>query len=490
MPTITGRLAPADKAASDYCYVPFDVPPHIARLDVRYAYSHPRHHSDLEGQGNTLDIGLFDPHGHEFLNPEGFRGWSGSDRSHVWIGETEAETAPGYLAGPISAGRWHVILGLYRIAPEGCDYSVSIEMTPRSPRLPVPTTTVLRVQDEEHPAGQSAPGWYRGDLQAHTHHSDAIGSLATLIATARVRGLDFLAVTDHNTISHVREFGFAQRAGPDVRPLLIPALEVTTYYGHMNVWGVRGWVDFRCRDAGGMNQIIVAAHRQGGLVSVNHPKTAGPPWEYGGDLDFDCIEVWQAPWPFFNTESIAWWESLLKQGRRVVAVGGSDYHQPAKAMEGNPHLPGNPTTWVHATSLTVEGILAGIRKGHVFISADVTGPLLHFSASGSSPDFRIAVHGAGSRKPASDGAHEYQAGDTAGRGQVFDVTCRVQGGTGCYARLVADGDLVAELPVDSDDWTHTWCAQPRAAKYIRAEVIIRNGPSDWVMAACSNPIYF
>src|SRR5712691_714597 len=59
MLTLTGHITPADKAGSDYTYVPFDVPAGIARLEVRYAYSHPRHHGDFAGQGNTIDIGIF-----------------------------------------------------------------------------------------------------------------------------------------------------------------------------------------------------------------------------------------------------------------------------------------------------------------------------------------------------------------------------------------------------------------------------------------------
>lgn len=112
MPTISAHISPSDKAAGDYCYVPFDVPAGIVRIDVRYEYSHPRHHGDFEGVGNTIDLGLFDPRGHAFGNGAGFRGWSGSDRAQISLGESAADTTPGYLAGPIPAGRWHVILGL------------------------------------------------------------------------------------------------------------------------------------------------------------------------------------------------------------------------------------------------------------------------------------------------------------------------------------------------------------------------------------------
>ena len=47
MPIITGHITPLDQAASDYFYVPFDVPSGVARIEVAYAHSHPRHHGEL-----------------------------------------------------------------------------------------------------------------------------------------------------------------------------------------------------------------------------------------------------------------------------------------------------------------------------------------------------------------------------------------------------------------------------------------------------------
>jgi hypothetical protein len=58
---------------------------------------------------------------------------------------------------------------------------------------------------------RSSPGWYRGDLHMHTAHSDGqCNSQAgkkvpcpvfLTLQSAATRGLDFIAVTDHNTTS-------------------------------------------------------------------------------------------------------------------------------------------------------------------------------------------------------------------------------------------------------------------------------------------------
>ena len=61
-------------------------------------------------------------------------------------------------------------------------------------------------------------GWYRGDLHSHTFHSDARGAPELLHAAARQAGLDFLAVTDHNTTTQRRYFHPASSRRPRLPP--------------------------------------------------------------------------------------------------------------------------------------------------------------------------------------------------------------------------------------------------------------------------------
>ena len=84
-------------------------------------------------EGNIVDIGLFDPRGAEFLTAKGFRGWSGGSLQAFTVAADEA--TPGYLAGPVQAGTWHVTLGLHQLAPEGCDYRVVVVIEP--PEVPL-----------------------------------------------------------------------------------------------------------------------------------------------------------------------------------------------------------------------------------------------------------------------------------------------------------------------------------------------------------------
>ena len=83
--TLTGTISLADKAADDYLLLPFEVPPGLSRLTVSYEYSKAVSAALPAGSGNVVDIGVFDPRGAAVFQGQGFRGWSGSDRSDYAI---------------------------------------------------------------------------------------------------------------------------------------------------------------------------------------------------------------------------------------------------------------------------------------------------------------------------------------------------------------------------------------------------------------------
>ena len=63
--TLRGHVSQADKARSDYAYLPFMLPKAARRLHVRYKYS-ARMTADKVHGGNVIDLGLFDPSGAGF----------------------------------------------------------------------------------------------------------------------------------------------------------------------------------------------------------------------------------------------------------------------------------------------------------------------------------------------------------------------------------------------------------------------------------------
>jgi len=453
------------ECVGEYVLLPFEVPPDAARLDIQYTYDQAVEPVPGAPPGNAIDLGLFDPRGVEFATGAGFRGWSGTARSEVFI--TSDDATPGYLPGPLIPGVWHIMLGLYMVHPSGCNYEVTVRLTQGpAPATEPPSWPIPPVKRETR--------WYRGDLHCHSHHSEATGTLADLCGAARAQGLDFLAVTEHNTISHHRLLG--QFRTSDFLP--IPGEEITTYLGHGNVWGANHWVDFRCQSDADLAQVIGAAHAAGGLFSANHPKTNGPPWRFNTFAGIDCLEVWQGPWFLSNYQALALWDELLRNGQRVVGVGGSDQHQPAAEQSSSWHRVGQPTTWVYAPALEQTAILEAIKAGRVTISAGPAGPRLEMWARA--------------------GGQEAMIGDalTVNSSQpTVQLVARVQGGGGLVLRLLGPKGALAQAPIVSDDFTFEHTLSSRASTYVRAEVAQPLDPAEahepaaLMLEALSNPIY-
>ena len=90
--------------AARYQYLPFDVPAGTESLTITYSYNG-------DDGSSVVDLGLFEP-GPTTLGTTAFRGYSGGSQKTITVGRITA--SPGYRTGPLPAGTWHVMLGLYR----------------------------------------------------------------------------------------------------------------------------------------------------------------------------------------------------------------------------------------------------------------------------------------------------------------------------------------------------------------------------------------
>ena len=345
-----------------YIQVPFHIPSKVFRLTVTFHYTG-------KAQGTRLDLGIFDPNG--------FRGASGGNKSSFTISETDA--TPSYLPGPIVAGRWYLLIAVPNIRPNVVSHytaDIFFETTPA-------------IQSFANGPLRSGPAWYRGDLHMHTGHSDGTCPSQTgksvpcpvfVTAEAAVRrGLDFIAITDHNTIS---QYDALRELQPYFDQLLfIPGREITTFQGHANVFGITRFVDYRIGTRGvpNMNAIAQQVHQLGGIISINHPNAPsgeiclGCGWHPDPPADlhlFSAIEAVNGGSLEGPYSGVSFWEKQLNDGYRIPAIGGSDNHHGAWPIS-HPDSVGIPTTVVYAQDLSVPAILDGIRSGHVFV--DLTG---------------------------------------------------------------------------------------------------------------------
>jgi len=177
---LEGYFAP--EQAGNYSHVPFEMPEGVCRLEVAYSYDHAIGSDPLLTGGNTVDIGLFDPRGVAYPG-RGFRGWTGSARSELFITPTEA--TPGYLPGPLLPGTWYVSLGFYKSAPEGCHYRVTLRFSFGAVEEAQAMPPLLTLDNAQTRLQKRPDGWYRGELHCHSLHSDGDSPPAALIAQAQ-----------------------------------------------------------------------------------------------------------------------------------------------------------------------------------------------------------------------------------------------------------------------------------------------------------------
>ncbi|MDX2161043.1 MAG: CehA/McbA family metallohydrolase [bacterium] len=454
-PVILTGTIPPDRSLT-YLHLPFQVPPGIERIEIAYTYSAAIASDPMLAGGNTLDIGLFDARGIGFSSP-GFRGWSGSARSTFFVGRESA--TPGYMPGSLLAGTWHICLGAYKVAPDGCAYQVTIHMQPAPAAHTVEFPARLALDDAKtRPV--SLDGWYTGELHCHTVNSDGDATVAEIVAQAETLGLDFLAITDHNNLTHQVDL-----ARIDTRLLLIPGLEVTTYYGHWNSWGGASWVDFRIQSPADLERAVAFARDQGYLVSCNHPRPYGPDWAFPQVEGYHCVEVWNGPWEVFNTACLAFWESRLRRGQRLSAVGGSDHH-----FSHREHIArlGHPATRVYLSPgqpPTARAILDAVRAGHCMVSEAPDGPHLTLHADG-------AIMGDAVPRP------------TAAR---LTITIGVERGSGGVLQVIGAGGVLHTVTVDDDSAVYQAAVPVTDTPYVRAQLV---DPAAYgQVRALTNPIY-
>jgi hypothetical protein len=337
-----------DRFASGWQYLPVEIPDGAYGLRVELEY---------ERSGAVLDLGC--------IGAAGFRGWSGGARRSFVI--TPDAATPGYLPGDLEPGTWQIVIGLHRVPPGGAQYLLTAEvasrrgeLAPEQPPDPLPPLAG-RPARRDLPAG---PGrrWLAGDLHTHTVHSDGVMTVPELARFSVGQGLDFVAVTDHNTVSHHAELP-ATAAAHGI--ILVPGQEITTSAGHANALGDLGWIDFREP----ADSWLDATERAGGLLSVNHPIGGDVSWTIPMTRRPPLAEVWHWSWldPHWTTP-LAWW---LAWDSAAIPVGGSDWHRP-----GDDAPPGSPTTWVECAGAEPGAVLDGLRHGRTAISASRDGPVL------------------------------------------------------------------------------------------------------------------
>jgi hypothetical protein len=364
--SFSGVLAAADiKHHIDH---PIDLEENITSLSIHFEYSPAQTVSGF----NLLTLTVFDAHGCRGAGHRQASHVDGRATHHVDIGMTDA--TPGYIPGPLPAGRWNIVIDTHSILPDA-PVAYTIEIT----GIAGATIEAIHAPISSKPVATAKqhPGWYRGDLHAHTTHSDATWDVAAFAAFMHARGFDFATLSDHNTVAGLVEWD--QLTTPDF--LTIGAMELTTFYGHCLALGTRQWVDWRVKPGTrSMTDIAAEITASCAFFVIAHPMAVGDPICTGCNWLYEdmqpgiapAVEVWNSTWDSEsnNNDALSLWYEWLNQSHRMVATSGTDAHGPyTEQVELGFDM-------VYAERLTEDAILQAIKQGHLYIS---TGPSLELT---------------------------------------------------------------------------------------------------------------
>lgn len=330
-------------------------------------------------------------------------------------------------------------------------------------------------------ADARAGEWIAGDLHVHTTYShDSYGGpgddntgiedahtfgfpVLGSFALAAERGMDYLAITDHNDVRSSSDAGFGAFG-----VIGVPGYE-KSLEGHAQMLGATSVLPMGDPRSAAAVQELADAHRAaGGVFQVNHPvnsETEDPDdldWALGYAVQPDTVEAWngprfyQPPFPASNShdDAVRYWEGWLDRGAKVALTGGSDSHWVATAHGQGP---GQPTTYIHVEERSVKGILDGLRGGHTMVShqpPNLGGPRIFLEADGD-----------------RNGSYEAMVGDTVPAAAKLRV--RVEAGAGAIVRVITDGgrpDLKGVL-VTGPSFTKKF-RLPAGRTWARAELIL------------------
>jgi predicted metal-dependent phosphoesterase TrpH len=198
----------------------------------------------------------------------------------------------------------------------------------------------------------------------HVHSFPGDGSLAPwdLAIEARRRGLDAIALTNHN---HRLQWTLTQalRFTPD-GALLIPGEELTSVGYHLAVAGTERTVAWRqsAADAG------ARIHDEGGIAIAAHP--AGKETTGFDDRAIDVVDGVEVAHPLIyvfadGRRDLAQFYARARARRpHIAAIGSTDYHVFAPV--------GYCRTFVFARERSVAAIIEAVRRGAT-VACDATG---------------------------------------------------------------------------------------------------------------------
>ena len=234
-----------------------------------------------------------------------------------------------------------------------------------------------------------------GVIHIHTQYSDGAGTYEEIARIANAQRLDYLIVTDHNTLKPLRD----GKQGWHGTTLVLVGMEISTRGGHYVAMHVTQDID---RSKMTTQQIIDEVNRQGGLGFIAHPYFKKRPWTDWAVNGFTGIEAYNTVhdaldenrlrlvlWtltvpqePFYFSlidrpdEPLRTWDEMIARHGRVVGIGSSDAHEVRvfglkfapyemlfQLIRTHVLIPRGPLTDI--------GIYDALKKGHAYLAIEL-----------------------------------------------------------------------------------------------------------------------
>lgn len=233
-----------------------------------------------------------------------------SSRAFRYDGWSWVEALDGSRSIRVQGGNREIAAAVVRLIKDGKPVSVADVDALRQ--------IVLRAapRSQGTPAAVKDMNLYSGDLHVHSGYSDGSSTPVGMALSAMYCGMEFVALTDHNTVDGAQVASRLFRDCGFDFPVLV-GQEVTTGWAHMNAYPLREAIPANLSSYA----TIRAAHQQGAVIQWNHPGSYDRDWylAHGEDaMRGTGLDAWEHPLPQYDR-----WKA---EGRLPTLVGSTDTH--------------------------------------------------------------------------------------------------------------------------------------------------------------------
>ncbi len=341
-------------------------------------------------------------------------------------------------------------------------------------------------------------GWYRGEFHVHSSHGTGGEDVGRLVDRAEGARLDFLAITDRDTLAPAFDEDFKSKS-----VVLIPAMEWGTEEKGVALLFAPRTMPTPAGSAAEAQAMVYRVQAQGGIVAVAHPCFSAAPWQW--DLThINAVEAWCRDWrevpPLWlerlgdtarelgkngraihavgfaaateglsaNGQGAIFYDFELSRGYKACVIGGSNAASAKVAI-------GRPLTYVFAEQKSLNGILDGLRRGRTYVTSGPDGPQLTFWADWN-----------------NDGSIESGIGGFVPFGITSRFLVNVRNAAGKRLEVLLNGYPIRSTKISDNNLTFAFIDFPESYAAYRVRIVEspkKTGFGNLDVLAMTSPIY-